>query len=396
MVRWLCIFALMFGIGCREVYNVIPKGNGTGYLVVEGIVNSQGKSVIHLSRTTSLAQNSIIPERKALVSIEGETNGLLYTLREIDLGVYESDDLSFDDISNYRLRITTADGKQFASGYKKFVNSPAIDSLSWQREADGVRIFIHAHDDANSTLYYKWDYDEVWEFKSSFHSNLEFIETPDDPDGFRYRLDYSDPDSMKLNDSIYTCWQNRSSSNINIASTTRLSADVLYQPVLLMPNASWDMSYLYSINVKMYGLSKDGYEFFSRMKKNTESLGSIFDAQPSEISGNIRHLGDSSDLVIGYVEFTNVHEKRLFISNESLPGWNYNDGCIVWFEPDRSFSIYPYPNDRSLFERIIGKALMPTIPAETFNRAILTFRAEHIGCVDCTIRGYHKRPDFWP
>jgi hypothetical protein len=79
---------------------------------------------------------------------------------------------------------------------------------------------------------------------------------------------------------------------------------------------------LYSINVRQYSLSKGRYEFLQRMKKNTEGTGSIFDAQPSELSGNI-YCTTNNDPVIGYIDVCPVQEKRIFVDPNKVPNWPY-------------------------------------------------------------------------
>jgi hypothetical protein len=149
--------------------------------------------------------------------------------------------------------------------------------------------------------------------------------------------------------------------------------------------------------LKQYALTKDGYEFFSKMKKNTESLGSVFDAQPSELSGNITCTTDPSEIVIGFVDVTTVESKRIFISNESLQNWGYELGCKAFFEPDPAFSAYPYPNDPNLFNHIAERDVVPTTPAETGpGGSVKKFYANMRVCVDCTMRGSNVKPVFWP
>jgi hypothetical protein len=206
-------------------------------------------------------------------------------------------------------------------------------------------------------------------------------------------VEYYTPDHQ-VNEKIYTCWQHRNSTTINLVSTVSLENDVLFQQVHFIPRAAWELSFLYSIKLNLVVLSQDGYDFYTKMKKNTESLGSIFDAQPSEISGNIKCLTDPSELVIGYVEFTTAESKRIFINNEELDNWGYDLGCTIFGDPEFP---YPYPNAPSIFARLIEKDIMPTVAAETSpGGGIISFHGATGFCVDCTRRGTNVKPDFWP
>jgi hypothetical protein len=52
-------------------------------------------------------------------------------------------------------------------------------------------------------------------------------------------------------------------------------------------------------------------------------LGTIFDAQPTEITGNIRSLSDPAEKVIGFINAAPVQEARIFISKEEVPALGF-------------------------------------------------------------------------
>src|SRR5687768_9005299 len=167
-----CILILL-SAQCREKYEIPFEVPITGYLVVDGIINSgEGETNINLSRTTILSDRRIVSEAGAIVQVEGEDNSL-FNLIEKDSGRYSIDQLPITDALKYRLRIRTKDAKEYVSEFVEVKNTPVIDSISWRRN-NGVEMFVHAHDPQNSTRYYKWDYDETWEFESTFLTNLVF------------------------------------------------------------------------------------------------------------------------------------------------------------------------------------------------------------------------------
>lgn len=151
-----------------------------------------------------------------------------------------------------------------------------------------------------------------------------------------------------------------------------------------------ELSVLYSILLKQYALSNEGYEFYVKMKKNTESLGSIFDAQPSDISGNVECITDPSELVIGYVEFTTAEEKRLFIDNRDLTDWSYEQDCEYYFSN-------PHLNEPGVILNLVKESLVPTSIAEYLpGGGIKKFVVQKETCVDCRLKGSNVKPDFWP
>jgi hypothetical protein len=65
-----------------------------------------------------------------------------------------------------------------------------------------------------------------------------------------------------------------------------LAQDVIYlQPLVLIPAGAQQLSVEYSIFVRQYALTKEGYDLLTMMQSNTESLGTIFDPQPSSLKG---------------------------------------------------------------------------------------------------------------
>ncbi len=56
-----------------------------------------------------------------------------------------------------------------------------------------------------------------------------------------------------------------------------------------------------------------------KLKNNTEQLGSIFDAQPSETGGNLHCKTDPTEQVIGFIGCSSQTQKRIFINRYELP-----------------------------------------------------------------------------
>ena len=149
--------------------------------------------------------------------------------------------------------------------------------------------------------------------------------------------------------------------------------------------ASEKLSVLYSINLKQYALSHEDYLFLSKIKKNTEQLGTIFDPQPSELEGNIHCVTNPNELVVGYVDVSEEMVKRVFISNAELPGWNYQSDCQLQTIDNDPGSIAEF-----------GLSQIPVIPVLVVNLQIKKFSASAETCVDCTLSGTNIRPPFWP
>lgn len=383
----LFIYIIFFitAAGCKEKYIASVQSPATGYLVVEGFISSgQDPTSITLTRTTKLYDSvNIIYEHNAAVNVEGE-NQETFPLYENGNGVYVSSaPLNLNSTEKYRLHIRTQDGKEYASDFVPYKHTPEIDSVSWQRENGGVKIYVNTHDPQNNTRYYHWKYEETWEFHATYYSSLYFIRDQNyAPVGVAYRNA-----DQSVDTTIHKCWNTIISTNINLGSSEKLSADVIHLPLISIEPASVKLSVLYSVNIRQYALSHGAYLFFQKIQKNTEGVGSIFDAQPSELQGNIHCITNPSETVVGYVDISEEKQKRIFIRNNELPGWNYNQDCGVTILDNQPDSLKKY-----------GSGLFPTIPFSLgpFGSIKQILATPEESCMNCTLTGSNVRPAFWP
>jgi hypothetical protein len=377
-------FIVFFATGCKIEYRPTIQSPASGYLVVEGFINSDGPTSVTLSRTLKINDDSVVDNREhnAMVNIEGEGNES-YPLYETGDGIYTSTSLQLNSSEKYRLKIKTLDGKEYASDFSSYQTTPDIDSVSWQRNSDGVKIFINTHDDQSQNGYYNWKYEETWEYDAAYYSQLELVVDPNTKLVIGVRYKNAD---KSIDSSLKRCWKTVNSSNINIGASERLSNNHIYFPIVTIPSADEKLSVLYSIKVKQYAISEAAYSYLQKLKKNTEDIGSIFAAQPSQLSGNIHCTTNPSETVIGFVEVSAEKQERIFISNKEVPGWNYNDGC-------GKFLLQNNPSE--LGEKAGG--LFATVPYQVSPIGIVSFYATpDANCRDCTLRGSNVKPSFWP
>lgn len=364
----LSVWSLLFLGGCIDPYEPPVIGEDHRFLVVEGFITSDdGASHIRLSRTARLADSAMImPERNAQLQLEGEDQSL-QRLQDNGGGLYSISQLKLQEGLNYRLRIHTANGAEYLSDPIKVKRTPPIDSLSWSRSAEGVQIYVSTHDPENATTYYLWDYKETWEFDASYFSTLEYIE------GQIVPRDYEK--------NIYTCWQYDQSRNLFLGSSAKLSEDIIYKhPLGFVPAASWKLSKKYSVQVRQYALSKEAFEYFQQMKKNSELGGSIFAPQPTELSGNMHNLNNPGEPVIGYVGAYTVQEHRMYIEKNEVPDWGYKSQCeLINVPPDSIDYFFGDLNFMPLY----------------LDMATGTYPSSKDWCADCTLSGSPDKPDFW-
>lgn len=384
MKRMAIICILLGFVACREKY--VPQLNepDTGYLVVEGYMNSgSGATSITLSHTTKISgAATIIRETRALVRVENKNNTTSFPLTETTAGTYTNPQLTLNASDQYRLYIKTATGKEYVSDYSAVRRTPDIDSVSWRTENGGVQLYANTHDNRNNTRFYQFKYEETWEFTSKYYTNLKVY---NDRSGVAHHVGYRDSSNASYDQKMYRCWKTNSPTNILVYSTEKLTQDVVsLYPLVYIEPASWKLSILYSINFRQYAISRECYRFLEQMRKNTEQLGSIFDAQPSDNIGNLHCLSNPSEPVIGFVEVSEEKQKRIFISNAQVPGWGFTYQCTDQVAvPNIPDSIRSAPG-------------IPTTVAFGGVSGLDKVYFASAECVDCTLKGVNTKPVFWP
>jgi hypothetical protein len=248
--------------------------------------------------------------------------------------------------------------------------TPLIDSVNWEVNADGVELFVNTHDPLNETTYYRWQYVETWEYHAFFDSNIGFR------GGQLYFKDSSDQ--------VFRCWSSSTSTEILIGSSAKLNEDVIHHaPITSISRHAEKIIERYSILVTQYALTKEAYEHWQILEKNKRQRGTIFDAQPAQLTENIHCITNPDEPVIGWVSASSIEEKRIFIRNSSVAPWGRGAtgvACDVFFiDPADAALHLNDPNNAPAYFR--QGALAITRPR----------------CVDCRLNGAGQpvKPSFW-
>jgi hypothetical protein len=372
----LLILTLPFWFGaCKEKYDIKVSSSAQSVLVVDGNLNSGiGETSIRLTRTVPKNDTtSINAESNDLVTVEGSDNSI-QTLVPIGDGFYNNPQLNMLTGTQYRLRIKATDGRTYLSDYAIVKNNPPIDSINWKRTNDGVTIYSNTHDPQNNTWYYRWEYAETYEFHSRYNSTYKYLPAT------------NEVVPRDQSESVFICWRTNLSTEILLGSSSKLQSDVIFEnPLQFIPAGSEKLAIRYSILVKQYSLTKEAYDYLQVMKKNTESIGSIFGVLPAELSGNIHCLSNPSEQVIGFITISPVHETRIFINNSELSDWNFQMPCIEVLVANNPDSMKLYFN-----------TFVPIAAFYGSSPNIIAWYSSDINCVDCVYRGGTTvKPSFW-
>lgn len=375
-VSKLVLLALSLTLGCIEPFIPEIEFKETNLLVVEGFINIGSKALtkIRLSRTVPLTQANSGPRMETGASVLIEDNSSnFYTLSEAAPGIYLSDSLDLPVDREYRLTITTANENNYVSAFTEPLITPSIDSVTWKAvSADGqisaVEIYSNSYDSQNKTGYYQWDYEEIFERRMEWPSGVKWVS------GLLVHRDNSEQANMRL------CYEHALPRDFIIAPATQFKNGAISQRVHSFPVNDVRLHRMYAITVTQNMLSREAYDYLRIMRKNTNSMGTFFDPQPSGLSGNIRKT-NSSEPVIGFVIAYQTSSMRLMIASSDVPWWNFQYGCNY------------ITIDRSLPDQPIYFNYPEYVPVHV--NSVLS--AAPVGCGDCRWWGGNNiKPDFWP
>jgi len=383
MKNWrIWLFILTLSIGCKKPYNPKVINSPRSYFVVEGTINTNDTTTIKLSRTVNLTSNVTTNPVAGTVVVECD-NGSNYGLYEAAPGIYKLAGVTLDSTRKFRVRITTPDdGKEYLSEYEQAKAAPPIDSVGFSLTGKGIQLYANTHDPKNATHYYRFDYVETWRFHSMYSS--------------AYISNGSAIVPRSQDQLVYYCFASSASTSIVLGSSAKLKQDVLFQlPITAIESTSEKIELKYSILLREYPLTAEGYKFWETLKKNTEQLGSIFDAEPTTLSGNIHNTHDAKDIVVGFISAGTVAKKRIFIASEQLPSTylpKYPYECSI----DSTFYDDPHSHANTVLQRLLAGTEVPVNAIFISSSPTpIGYTASDISCIDCTLRGSKQQPDFW-
>jgi hypothetical protein len=368
-----------------------PEVPETGDLIViEGIVNTtDGVATVKVTHPIVLnSEDELEPETGATVTIRNE-NGKTYSLAETSPGNYALNGIDIPTGALCQLIVVTRTGGQYESDVVEMRKTPPIDSVYFNYLDNGLEVLVDTHDATGNSRFYQWTYSETWEYGSAFESNYKIV----DGGPFGKLVVPRAPA-----DRVYRCWKTVPSTKITIASTTQLATDLVSaKQLMFIPVRHQKLSIKYSIIVKQRAVTEDEYIYLSQLQKTTESVGGLFDPQPSQVYGNVKRVSEKGGTAIGYFSGGSYDQKRIFQGFYELPPHllkaTPRGACAL-----DSVCLFP-PNFSPIKCSIDIANISPTeyLVAE-LNQGIsvVGFTKTTAECADCrTQGGVLTRPDFW-
>ena len=352
--------------GCIEPFSPPEVNSPDKFLVVDGFLNASNEtSVIELRHSQNTNDNSgFTVESGAQLTVESE-GGALYTFTEEAGGRYTHPPVAVAPNDKYRLRIKRTSGQEYLSEYVAVSVTPPIDSLNYRYDAgrDAMVIQVNTHDETSKTRFYRWKFEETYQYRSAYFSSLVY--NPNTK-----QIDYRD-------ENINLCWATKNSNTIILGSTIKLTSDIIKDLPINVVAVNTNKLYIkYSILVKQYGLSQAEFEYWTNLAKTTQGTGSLFDPQPSQVTGNIKNVADVKELVFGYFGVAKEEKKRIFMT----PLLGQFPRC----DPPDTISVADYMQSPAGYLMHYHGNFQDTLIRTSY------------GCADCRAQGgTNVKPSFW-
>lgn len=368
------------------VYPFEPEISGDKHLlVIEGDVLIGATSTIKLSYMAFMGEDRIEPLYESTVKVQSGDGteyaaGYDFKTREYSVNLRDA-----DPSKEYRLYAKLRDGREYVSEWMKPRMAPVVDDVTYELDASTNRVMfnISLHSNDNEQ-YFRWYFDETWEYRALYRALAEYTPVSEtDPQYEKYP--YGIMMFYEKCVGNYQCWSRYSSRDLHFTTTKELQTNTVTEKNFYRVDAQNPrMSVLYCMEVYVESLSRDCYDYWKTMSTNSDNVGDLFSPVPSEVRGNIRCLSDSTELVLGYINVSEVGQKRIYVDNTET-GY-YKKGPRT---DEEVMAVVPQEEWRKYY---LNKRYLPVQKGEGPDVYWAPAR-----CVDCTLAGGTTgRPPFWP
>ncbi len=184
----------------------------------------------------------------------------------------------------------------------------------------GYDILVDFKDPAGKTNYYRWSYSRVYEVETQPELYVDYscrgCPRPAPKECCKY------------------CWINESDEILESTTNDWLRDGQLIpdHKVMFIPFYQY-MHRKLDLTIYQHVITEEAYNFFKALNNQANSTGSMFDAPPTELKGNILNIGDPEEKVIGFFEASVVTTKNIRIKGKDIPYkiplFDYPDDCRV-------------------------------------------------------------------
>lgn len=376
----ICLPAILALCSCVYDYEPEIKELQDERLVIEGDILVGSVSNVKVSLMKSLTSGTRGDYQKVPVTafVESST-GEKYTGTVVETGNVEIDLTQAQSSAKYRMHVNdTRTGKEYASPWLDVQKAPVIESVSVTADIPAGELSFYLSMHGNGSEYFRWSFDEDWEYRAAYRAVLKYIPPVQ-------RGETGEIVEMPDSENLFYCWGKDHSKAINLATTNGLATNALVNHrFYILGRAERKISYVYCMTLKAQSLSQECYRYWSNLEKVSEMSGDLFAPVPSEMRGNIKCLQDTTESVIGYINASELAEKKTF----------YYDADHSFYRSDEKYE-EPFVVPQNEWLKYYEKAYVPIdYDFEEFNVRYLWGQKS---CADCrSMGGTKNKPSWWP
>lgn len=331
----LLSIGLVFILGCIDPvkFNFSEQVN---HVVIQSTFNNKkGPQFVRVAKSSAFGTTYNLYVNNAnvyITSVEGEK----YQFKFSASGKYFSDaNVAAIPGHTYTLHVEF-DGKAYESEAVKMFEETKIvkiDKLHFkfaQRLAivkgakdkkvlPGYDILVDYKDPAGEKSFYRWSFHRIYQVEAQPENYVE------------YSCRGCPRPAPKA--CCKHCWVTESD---DILSTTddwlRDGQNIKNQAVMFIPFYQY-MNKKMVLTIYQHVISEGAYNYFKALNNQVESTGSMFDAPPTELKGNVYNVADKTEKVIGFFEASSTSSAVITIKGTevdyNIPPFDYPDDCLL-------------------------------------------------------------------
>ena len=288
------------------------------------------------------------------------------------LGSFTIDTRNAPADRNYRLCINAL-GATYTSDWSDLAEPPVIKEVQFDADDYLVNVSVNLDGGVDGTGYMILNYDEAWEFHVDYPLAYEV-----DPLTWKI-MPLESPDYSR-----FWCWKSiRNNTNFLVDYSAMAEAGVSGYPLLSFPRTDNRNHRRYCVNVKARTLSPKTYRFLKNLQDISSGGDNLFTPEPGEIAGNLHCESDPDRMVLGYVLFSKMASKRVFLDSRYL---KYSEPTPLIYIMEEKYPDYYARGYRPLNQNMD--------PANGAIRGPYGWGAKR--CYDCVAAGgTQRKPSYW-
>ncbi|GAB3953367.1 hypothetical protein GCM10028805_36950 [Spirosoma harenae] len=345
-------------VACVDPEDLLVHGTND-ILVIDGtITNLAEAQTIRLSRSKAdplTGRFGTLPITKASVEVVVDSTQVI-PAHETEPGTYQLPVDFKGQLSHaYQLRFTLWEGTRYQSTqqvmvdvapinrvYARFnpVSLPPSEALAGFFRA-GYDVYLDTQDPIHQPNYYRWDW-KLWEKQNWCRScgmgvySVNNVVKNYSSGGIRY---YTAGDSLFENcfyppnepgqpalDTYFVyyyecrtqCWAIFSSYSLQLFSDRYTDGNLVNGQ--LVGHIPYYQHAPCLVEIRQASLPASAYQYYKQVADQTQKTGTLVDAPPSVLSGNVRNISSQTEGVVGYFTASAVSAKRYWLDRKDATG----------------------------------------------------------------------------